>query len=146
MIDSEPCSNWIQLDFISILDNFSCDFGQIMTRYDFQESRWVILSNVRTDYNFIWFHFWSSLDNLFLFLKYPKALGVHTTIDSFAYYKAFDIFFWSHFWPQFRHIPPPPPPPPSKCKMAQIWPFWPLKLAFRIIQPNPNLYSTLVPS
>ena len=34
----------------------------------------------------------------------------------------------------------------SKCKMGQIWPFWPLKFTFRMITPNPYVYSTLVPS
>ena len=38
MRDSEQCSNWIQLDLISILVNFLCELGQIMTRYDFQEA------------------------------------------------------------------------------------------------------------
>ena len=33
------------------LVNFSCELGQIMTRYDFLWARWVILSNVRTDLN-----------------------------------------------------------------------------------------------
>ena len=31
--------------------NFSCELGQIMTRYDFLCAVWVILSNVRTDFN-----------------------------------------------------------------------------------------------
>ena len=31
--------------------NFSCELGQIMTRYDFLCARWVILSNVWTDLN-----------------------------------------------------------------------------------------------
>ena len=34
----------------------------------------------------------------------------------------------------------------SKWKMDQLWPFWPLKLTFRMIKPNPHFYSTLVPS
>ena len=56
MSDSELWSNWIQHDLISILVNFSCQLGQIMTRYDFQEARWVISSNDRTNYNFTCFH------------------------------------------------------------------------------------------
>ena len=35
--------------------------GQIMARYDFLEARWMILSNVWTDSNLTWFHFWSTL-------------------------------------------------------------------------------------
>ena len=51
MSDSEQCSNRLELDLISLLVNFSCELGQIMTRYDFLWARWVILSNVRTDLN-----------------------------------------------------------------------------------------------
>ena len=35
MSDSEQCSNWHELDIISLLVNFLCELGQIMTRYDF---------------------------------------------------------------------------------------------------------------
>ena len=38
-------------DLISLLVNFSCELGPIMTRYDFLWARLVILSNVRTDLN-----------------------------------------------------------------------------------------------
>ena len=41
--DFEPYSNRLQLDLILILVNFSCELGQIMTRYDFQESLRMIL-------------------------------------------------------------------------------------------------------
>ena len=51
MSDSEQCSNRFQLDLILLLVNFSCELGQIMTRYDFLWARRVILSNVRTDSN-----------------------------------------------------------------------------------------------
>ena len=51
MSDSEQCSNRLELDLISLLVNFSCEFGQIMTRYDFLWARWVLLSHVRTDLN-----------------------------------------------------------------------------------------------
>ena len=51
MSDSEQCSNRLELDLISLLVNFSCELGQIMTRYDFLLARRVILSNVRTDSN-----------------------------------------------------------------------------------------------
>ena len=50
MSDSEQCSNRLELDLISLLINFSCELGQIMIRYDFLWVRWVILSNVRTDW------------------------------------------------------------------------------------------------
>ena len=33
--DSEQCSNRLELDIISYLVNFTCELGQIMTRYDF---------------------------------------------------------------------------------------------------------------
>ena len=49
--NSEQCSNRLQLDLITLLVNFSCQFRQIMTRYDFLWARRVILSNVRTDSN-----------------------------------------------------------------------------------------------
>ena len=35
MSDSEQCSNRLELDLISLLVNFSCELGKIMTRYDF---------------------------------------------------------------------------------------------------------------
>ena len=60
MSDSEQCSNRLELDLISLLVNFSCELGPIMTRYDFLWARWVILSNVRTDLNLTYFRFWST--------------------------------------------------------------------------------------
>ena len=60
MSDSEQCSNRLELDLISLLVNFSCELGQIMTRYDFLWAIWVILSNVRTNLNLTQFNFWSS--------------------------------------------------------------------------------------
>ena len=50
MSDSEQCSNRLELHLISLLVNFSCELGQIMTRYDFLWARWVILRNFLTDY------------------------------------------------------------------------------------------------
>ena len=41
----EPTWTW-KVDLISLLVNFSCELGQIMSRYDFLWARWVILSNV----------------------------------------------------------------------------------------------------
>ena len=38
-------------DLISLLVNFSCELGQIMTRYDFLWARWVILRNFQPDLN-----------------------------------------------------------------------------------------------
>ena len=35
MSDSEQCSNQLELGLISVLVNFSCKLGQIMTRYNF---------------------------------------------------------------------------------------------------------------
>ena len=35
MSDSEQCSNRLELDLISLLVNFSCELGQIMTTYYF---------------------------------------------------------------------------------------------------------------
>ena len=39
MSDFEQCSNRLQLYLISILVNFSCELGQIMTRYDLLGAR-----------------------------------------------------------------------------------------------------------
>ena len=48
--DSEQCSNRLELDLISHLVKFSCELGQIMTRYDsILEARRMILSNVQTN-------------------------------------------------------------------------------------------------
>ena len=49
--DSDQCSNRLQLDLISLLVNFSWEWGQIMTRYDFLGARRVILSHVQTVFN-----------------------------------------------------------------------------------------------
>ena len=35
LCDSEQCSNRLELDLISLLVNFSCELGQIMTIYNF---------------------------------------------------------------------------------------------------------------
>ena len=43
MSDSEQCSNRLELYLISLLVNFSCELGQIMTRDDLLWARWVIL-------------------------------------------------------------------------------------------------------
>ena len=40
MSNSQQCSNRLELDLISILVNFSCELGPIMTRYDFLWARW----------------------------------------------------------------------------------------------------------
>ena len=61
MSDSELCLNRLEFDLISLLDNFSCELGQIMTIYDFPWARWVIPSNVWTDLNLTYFHVWSTL-------------------------------------------------------------------------------------
>ena len=45
--DSKQYSN--QLDLMSILVNFACELGQIVTIYDFLEASWMSLSNLRTD-------------------------------------------------------------------------------------------------
>ena len=60
MSDSEQCSNQLELDLISLLVNFLCELGPIMTRYDFLWAGWVILSNVWTDLHLTYFHFWST--------------------------------------------------------------------------------------
>ena len=65
MSDSEQCLNRLELDLISLLVNFSCELGPIMTRYDFLWARWVILSNVRTD----------SQLNLILLVNFSCELG-----------------------------------------------------------------------
>ena len=46
MSDSEQCLNRLELDLISLLVNFACGLGQIMTRYTSVWTRKVILSNV----------------------------------------------------------------------------------------------------
>ena len=79
MSDYEQCLNRLELDLISLLVNFSCELGPIMTKYDFLWARWVILSNVRTDLNLTWFHFgqlfmWigANNDQIWLFMGYTS--------------------------------------------------------------------------
>ena len=62
--------------------NFSCELGQIMTRYDFLWARWVILSNVRTDLHLTSFYFWSTYH-------------VHCDPDVTSY--GLDEWFWAMF-------------------------------------------------
>ena len=71
MSDSEQCSNRLELDLISLLVNFSCELGQIMTRYDFLWARWVILSNVWN---------WPKLDLIFDLGKLCMCIGVNRWI------------------------------------------------------------------
>ena len=40
MSNSEQCSNRLKLYLISLLVNFSCELGQIMTRYDYGLDEW----------------------------------------------------------------------------------------------------------
>ena len=69
MSDSEQCSNRLELDLISLFVNFSCELGQIMTRYDFLWAIRVILElylisllvnfacelgQIMTRYDFLW--------------------------------------------------------------------------------------------
>ena len=51
MSDSEQCSDRLELYLISLLVNFSCELGQIMTRYDLTlpMARWVILHDSFSD-------------------------------------------------------------------------------------------------
>ena len=66
--------------------NFSCELGQIMTRYDFLLARRVILSNVRTD---------SQLD-LILLVNFACELGqIMTRYDCLG----LDEWFWAMFKP-----------------------------------------------
>ena len=67
MSDSEKCSNRLELYLISLLVNFSCELGQIMTRYDLLWTGSVILSNVRTDLTLLNFTF-GQLFTLFMWI------------------------------------------------------------------------------
>ena len=50
MSDSEQCSDRLELYLISLLVNFSCELGQIMTRYDLiPMARWVIIHDSFSD-------------------------------------------------------------------------------------------------
>ena len=66
MSDSEPCSNRLELDLISLLVNFSYELGQIMARFDFLWPRWVNLNNVQTD---------SQLDLISILVNFSCELG-----------------------------------------------------------------------
>ena len=56
----EQYLNWLQLDPISFLVNFSHELAHIMTTYDFVSAKQAILSNVWTDFNLTQFCFWST--------------------------------------------------------------------------------------
>ena len=89
MSDTEQCSNWLQLDLISLVVNFTCELGQIMIRYDFLWAGWVILNNIRTDFNLTLFHL----------VKFSCELGQIMTYG-------LDEWFWAMFkttqtWPNF---------------------------------------------
>ena len=66
MSDSEQCSNWLELDLISLLVNFSYELGQIMVRFDFIWPRWVNLNNAQTD---------SQLDLISILVNFSCELG-----------------------------------------------------------------------
>ena len=52
MSDFEQCLNQLQLDLISLLVNFSCELGSIITRYGFLEARIMILSKFFNRFQF----------------------------------------------------------------------------------------------
>ena len=72
--DSEQCSNQLQFDLISLLVIFSCDLGQIMTRYDLLWARRVILSNVQTwpNFEFGQLFIWIGANRWIFWEKNPK--------------------------------------------------------------------------
>ena len=95
MSDSEQCSNRLEFDLISLLVNFSCELGQIMTRYDFLWARWVILSNVWTDFDFGQLCMCIGVNNLGgSFEKSPNV--VLTTIQNFIEIQS-SRFWWCSF-------------------------------------------------
>ena len=50
----EHCSNIFQIGIISLMDNLSCESGQLMARYDFLgDISGGTFCNVRTDSNLI---------------------------------------------------------------------------------------------
>ena len=63
MRDSEQCSNRLERYLILLLVNFSCDLGQIVTRYDFL---WVSMVQLRdseqcsNQLELDLIHFWST--------------------------------------------------------------------------------------
>ena len=88
MSDSEQCSNRLELDLISLLVNFSCELGPIMTKYDFLWARLVIMSNVRIDLKIPSPLF---LKDIFAIVIVPScgrpAIGTHTHDPSTLYYQ-----------------------------------------------------------
>ena len=62
MSDFEQCSNWLQLDLISLLVNFWYALGKMMNRYVFLDARFVILSTAWTDSQYSYFYFWSTYE------------------------------------------------------------------------------------
>ena len=105
MSDSEQCSNRLELDLISLLVNFSCELGQIMTRYNFLWARWVILSNVRTDLNLNYYMYPNILPNLhkfFLFIIYLNC-GIN---GLYLFRKIYPEMPWKSYWKcgTWKHI------------------------------------------
>ena len=72
MSDFEQCLNQLQLDLISLLVNFSCELGSIITRYDFLEDRRMILSNIELERNLMLLviQIWYNNDQIWL----PRGL------------------------------------------------------------------------
>ena len=103
MSDSEQCSNRLELDIISLLVNFSCELGPIMTRYDFLWARWVILINVRTHLNLTWYHFWSTFH-----VNWGKLWPDMTSYGLDEWFWAMFEPTWNwpnlHFWSGFHYV------------------------------------------
>ena len=111
MNDFEQCSNWLQFDLISLLVHFWYEFWQIMTRYDFLEARWVILSNVWTDF---WYFFVArkpiikaellgrQASCLFLYILWPRQTSVgcpHSNLHHSIFIRVRDsISFLFSYW------------------------------------------------
>ena len=97
MSDSEQCSNQLELDLISLLVNFSCELGPIMTLYDFLWARswdewfWAMFEQTWTWHNF-------TFGQLFMWIGAKKW----PTMTSYG----LDEWFWPMLqltwtWPNF---------------------------------------------
>ena len=102
---------------ILILVKYSCELGHIMTRYDFLEARWVIWSNVWTDF---WQIFCSQKVN-YIWRSYQadRPLVLRNNIL---------IYFLWRIWDCTHSTPPPPPhvkcwsrPPATRITHDHRW-------------------------
>ena len=110
----EQFSKSFQLDVIIPIINFLFKLGNIMTRYDFLEARWVILNCFRTNSNLAWFFLWIMANKADMTSQWMILINVWMDLNLTQFY------FWSIIIP----IRPRASSTSSRCLSYQFFLLW----------------------